>query len=62
MNPVKPLGGNALCWAQLCHFTLSFLGVHRISNPVGIPAGFDEFSKSGIRPDFLLNPAGFTGF
>ena len=38
------------------------LGVRRISNPAGIPAGFDEFSKSGIRPDFLVNPAGFTGF
>jgi hypothetical protein len=28
---------------------MSRLGVHRISNPAGIPAGFNEFS--GIRPD-----------
>jgi hypothetical protein len=31
------------------HSDYSILGVHRISNPAGIPAGFNEFS--GIRPD-----------
>ena len=39
-----------------------YVGVHRISNPAGIPAGFHGFSWSGIRPDFVINPAGFAGF
>ncbi len=41
-----------ICHLHARHITF-YLGVHRISNPAGIPAGFDEFSKSGIRPDFF---------
>jgi hypothetical protein len=33
--------------------------VHRISNPAGIPAGFNEFSGIRHPAGFGENPAGF---